>query len=324
MLISLGEELREENSIKNKMLIFTKPQFLILLLAIPIVIFFHLISIKMAKRRAIKFANFDAISKVQGGDIFSKNLSILYLRMLIIALVVLAISGTSILSEVNTSQYSFVLAIDASRSMIVNDIQPSRIEAAKTAAIDFLRMIPAKTKVGVVSFSGTSYIEQELSDDKMVVSTAIENIELKQVGGTDIYNAIITSAGLLGDEEQKNVILISDGSTNINSLQDAINYAKNNNLKINSLGIGTKEGGEDEFGGLFKVDETTLRTIAESTGGKYYSISNLEDFYSSFNDIVLITRKNVVFDLSFYLMLAALVVLIVEFILINTRYRTFP
>ena len=74
----------------------------------------------------------------------------------------------------------------------------------------------------------------------------------------------------------------------------------------------------------FKISEDRLRIIAEDTDGKYYNIQNLDDFYSSFDEIVKTTKKRVIYDLSLYLMVAALLLFILNFVLINTRYRVLP
>jgi len=306
------------------MLIFTKPQFLIFLLVIPILIFFHIISISLSKRKAIKFANFDAISRVKGAEIFSKNLFVLYIHIAIILLVVFTISGMSWVGQVRSTDQSFVLVLDASRSMGAQDIEPTRLEAAKKAALDFLEMVPIQTRMGIISFAGATYIEQEVTEDSLLLFNAIQNIEIKNIGGTDMLNAIIAAANLLSTEDSRTIVMISDGSININSLQKAVDYAKSNNIIVYALGIGTQEGGTDEIGALFKISEETLTLLAENTGGKYYNVAEIEDFYSSLNDIILITKKTAVFNLSVYLMILAIILFVVEFILINTRFRVFP
>jgi Ca-activated chloride channel family protein len=306
------------------MLIFTKPQFLIFLLVIPVLVFFNIISIKLSKRRAIKFANFDAISRIRGAEVFSKNIFILYIHIAIILLVVATISGMAWVGQVQSTDQSFVLVIDASRSMSAQDIQPTRIEAAKKSATDFLQMVPIKTRIGVISFAGATYIEQEVTDDPLLLFNAINNIQIKDIGGTDMLNSIVAAANILQAEESRTIIMISDGSININSLQKAVDYAKANNIIVYSLGIGTEAGGVDEVGALFKISEETLTLLAENTGGKYYNIRDVEDFYSSLNDIILLTKKTAVFDLSLYLMILAIILFVLEFILISTRYRVFP
>lgn len=295
-----------------------------LLLAIPVLIFVHIVSLKSIKKRAIKFANFEAISKIRGVEIFSKNLTVLYINIIIIVLVVASVSGTSLTKQVQTSKFSFVLAIDSSWSMDAKDISPSRLDAAKKAAIDFLKMVPEKTKIGVLSFSGSSFIEQELTDDEQQVKRAIENINIKAIGGTDILNAVITSTNLLREEESKTIILISDGQANINTIQEIIDYSNKNKVMIHSLGMGTREGIIEETGAVFKISEDTLKTISHNTEGQYYNIKDIGDFYSSLGDIISITKKRAIYDLSLYLMIGALVLFLINFALINTRYRILP
>ena len=295
-----------------------------LLLAIPLLIFFHIISLKSVRKKAIKFANFEAVSRIKGVEIFSKNLTILYLNIAIISLVVLSVSGFSITKQVDSSEMSFVLAIDASWSMNSPDIEPTRLESAKQAAIDFLEMISEQTRIGVVSFSGSPFIEQEVTDNKQDIKKAIESISLNPIGGTDIFNAVITSTNLLREEDSKTIILISDGQANINTLQDIIDYSNENRVMIHSLGIGTQEGSIEETGAVFKLGEDTLKTIAHETEGKYYTIQNIEDFYSSLNEISGVKKKRAVYDLSLYLMITALILLVLNFVLVNTRYRILP
>lgn len=306
------------------MIFFSRPEYLILLLAIPILIFFHIISLKSIRKKAIKFANFEAVSRIKGVEIFSKNLTILYLNIAIIALVVLSVSGFSITKQVNSSEMSFVLAIDASWSMNSPDIEPTRLEAAKQAATDFLKTIPEKTRIGIVSFSGSTLIEQEITDNKDDIKRAIGDITLNPVGGTDIFNAVITSANLLREEESKTIILISDGQANINTLQDIIDYSNENKIMIHSLGIGTQEGSIEETGAVFKLGEDTLKTIASETEGKYYNVQNIEDFYASLNEISGVKKKRAIYDLSLYCMIIALALFVLNFVLVNTRYRILP
>lgn len=305
------------------MIIFTRPAYLILLLSIPVLIFFYIISLRTVKKRAVKFANFEAIRRINGVAIFSKNLTVLNINIIIIILIVLAISGLSITRTVDSSEFSFVLAIDSSRSMSSTDISPNRLEAAKKAAIDFLEVIPERTKIGVISFSGSALIEQELTEDKKMLQDSIKNINQMIVGGTDVFGAIITSSTLLRGEETKSIILMSDGQANVNSLQEIIDYNNENKIMVYALGIGTVNGSsEDEVG--FRISEEKLRAIAEGAEGKYYNIQNLDNFYSSFDEIVKTTKKRVIYDLSLYLMVAALVLFILNFVLINTRYRVLP
>ena len=306
------------------MFIFTKPEYLVLLFVIPIIIFIHLISVRSIKKRAVVFANFDAIKRVKGVETLSKNMTILYLNIVIASLIVFSVSGVSITKLAESSEMAFVIAIDASKSMSADDIQPNRFEAAKKAAINFLGNVPEKTRIGIVSFSGSSFIEQEMTDDKSKIKRTLENMKIKEVGGTDFIDALSTSVNLLRDEDERTIILISDGQVNVNLLQEIIDYSNKNKAVIYALGIGTKEGSADETGAVYKISEDTMRIIAEKTEGKYYSINDLGSFYSSLSDIIKVTKKKAIYDISLYLMIAALILLLVNFILVSMKYRGIP
>jgi Ca-activated chloride channel family protein len=306
------------------MIFFARPVYLFFLFVIPIIVFFHVISISLSKRKAIKFANFDAISRVKGVEVFSKNLTILYLHIALALFIVLSISGTSLVTQVQSTNQSFVLAIDASRSMTATDLLPTRLDVAKKAAADFLNMMPVQTRIGVLSFSGAVYVYSEMTTDAYQIKSAIDNIQIKEVGGTDFLSTFGEAANMLRDENSKTVILISDGSVNLNDLQTINDYLQKNNIIVYALGIGTPAGGSDSLGATYAFSSDTLKVIAENSGGKYYDITNLEDFYSSFSEILSLTKKNAIFDLSVYLMALALIILVVEFYLMNTRFRTLP
>ena len=302
---------------------FTHPYYLFLLVVIPLIIFIHFVSLKHKGGRALRFANFEAISKIRGIDLYSKNISILILTILISTLLIFSVSGFAIQRTMSASSFSFVIAIDSSTSMEANDMTPDRITSAKNTALNFIDMTPIGTKFGVVSFSGNALIEQGMSQEKSLVKSAINNIGLSMISGTDLYEGIITSTNLLVSEEAGAVILLSDGQINVGDLDDAIEYANIHNVLIHSIAIGTVEGGQTSYG-LSKVDEDSLKAVAYNTNGKFFRATNSEELSASFNEILEYEIKNVSFNLSKHLVIVALLLFILEYTLINTRYKIFP
>ena len=169
---------------------FTNPIYLFFLFVIPIFIFFHFFGLKTIKGRGLKFANFEAIARVKGIDLYSKNILLLIFNIFLAVLLVLALSGMTLNKEVEASSFSFVIAIDNSESMSATDLSPNRLGAAKETAINFIDSLPFEAYLSVLSFSGESKIEQELSKNKQEVRYAIENIGISNVKGTDIFEAI--------------------------------------------------------------------------------------------------------------------------------------
>ena len=278
---------------------FDSPWYLTFLLAIPLLILLHSFSFRISKKKALKFANFEAIKRVVGIEFFSKRLTVLFLGIVLIILLSCALAGMKLHITKKTSSFSFVLAIDCSRSMESNDIFPSRIEAAKEAAKNFVDDLPVPIKVGVISFSGVPYIHKTLSDDKVAVKNAIDDIQISMVGGTNVLDAVVTSSNLLINEKAKAIILLSDGQINVNSVNDIIKYANENDLIIHTIGVGTKKGGAaGGVGFISKLDEDALEGIAYNTNGKFFLVNNSEKFEESFKEIMNLTEKKVSISLT--------------------------
>ena len=297
---------------------FTDPRYLWALFIIPFLIFFHFYSIRKARGNSIKFANFDAIARIKGIDLYSKNISIFILDVLIIISLILSLSGLSIYLDRTGSTFSFVIAIDSSESMGASDITPNRIGAAKDLAIDFVNSLPEETKIGVISFSENTFIEQELTSDKKLLSEKISKINITDNGGTDVYEAISISKYLLKDEENKGVILLSDGQINTGNIDSIINHARSDNIIIDSIGIGTTVGGTTSFG-ISRLDEDTLKTISANTSGKYFNINNRDEFKGAFDQIAPSVLRTVPYSLSLYLIIAAIVFFVLRQLLISLK-----
>jgi Ca-activated chloride channel family protein len=303
---------------------FSHPYNLFFLSAAALVAIIHFFSIKYGKKKAVSFANFEAIERVAGSELFSKNITLLYLSILIVVIISLALSGAGVSLVRETSKFSFVIAVDASSSMTANDLLPDRISAAKEAAIEFVNNLPPSSRLGVISFSGSSLIKQRVTDNRMDMKAAVSSIKINEIGGTDILDAVITASNLLEKEDSKAVILISDGQININSVQQAIDYSNENNVIIQAIGIGTRQGSITQLNTISKLDEDSLKAIAFNTNGKYFSATNLNELRDSFNQIIEKTNKKVQVDLTYYLLVFGLFVFLVEWFLASTRYRNLP
>jgi Ca-activated chloride channel homolog len=298
---------------------FTHPVYLNLLFLVPLYIFIHIATIKATKTKAMKFANFEAIAKIKGVDFFSKNVMTLILSIIIIVLLVLSVSGLIFHTTIDASVHSFVIAIDSSQSMEANDIFPNRMEAAKIAALTFVNSAPLSTRIGVISFSGNALIEQGVTDDKSLIRRGIENIEVSEIGGTDLLEAVITSTNLLKGEVTKAIVIMSDGQINVGNIPDAIIYANENDVLIHTVGLGTEEGGRARYG-ISKIDEDSLKALSYNTEGEFYRAINQDELDNSLKEAIVKTRGRIGINLTNYLLLAAIIIFSLEFILINSKY----
>ncbi len=294
-----------------------------LLFALPLIIFIYLLTLKNTKKKALRFANFEAIARVRGIGFFSRNIVTTILTILIVTLLILAISGLTLHRLEDASAFSFILAIDTSRSMEAQDIFPNRLDASKELSKNFIDIAPQSTEIGIVAFSGHSFIHKDLTKNKEELKEAINNIEQSSIEGTDIYEAVITSTNLLRGGEGRAIILLSDGQITIGEIDDAIVYANDHDVIINTIAIGTEEGGITSYG-ISKMDDEPLKALAYNTEGIFFKARDRDALLDSFDKALKLTKRKVPIALSKYLLFAAIIIFIIEYVLTNSRFKLLP
>ena len=305
-------------------LLFLYPKFLLLLLLVPFFVFVYFFSIMYNKKKAILFANFEAMERFYDVEFFSKNFLALYVNLAILLLLVLSLAGTSIAFNIDTSSFSYVIAVDTSNSMSTSDVAPNRLSAAKSSAKDFVDLLPIGVEVGVIGFSGDALVLQNLDTSKMKIKMAIDNIDFGVIQGTNIYNALISANKLFEGRQIKAVILISDGQLNVGDAPQIIRYINRNNLVVHTIAIGTPERGLTDFNTISKVDEDFLQSLSFNSGGEFFRATDLGDLGDSFSSLIRETNKEVVIDLTFYLLILAIIIFSILWILYNLRFKVVP
>jgi Ca-activated chloride channel family protein len=184
----------------------------------------------------------------------------------------------------STEGTDIVIALDVSSSMLARDFKPNRLEAAKKVASKFIAGRESDN-IGVVIFAGESLTGLPMTVDRSQLISYIESINMDMLeDGTAIGDGIATSLNRLkeGKAKSKSIILLTDGSNNTGVVApiSASEVAKELGVKIYTIGIGTNGNApyptQNIFGKIeytmqpVVIDEATLRTIAESTGGKYF------------------------------------------------------
>ncbi len=301
---------------------FLHPQFLLLLLSIPIFILIYFLGGLYNKRRSLVFPNFEAMKRISGGEIFSRNFVVLYLNLVIVGLLVLGIAGMTVVLETRSGSFSYVFTIDNSESMAATDILPNRLEAAKSFAVKFVDKLPL-VEIGVMGFSGDAIVMQELDASKLKAKMAIDNVNFGDVSGTNIYNAVIGANEIFGTRKMKSLILITDGQSNVGGVDKIITYATKRNIIINTIAVGTIEGGKSNLGVISKLDEDFLKALAFNTGGRFFSAQDAE----ALDEIIFEFEKtitNVSLNISIYLLIGSLILLLFNWVLYNFRFKTIP
>ena len=286
-----------------------------------------MMSLRYVKRRAMRFANFEAIESFTGEKILSKNYVTLAMRVLTLLFLVLAISGTVIHYVGRSSSSDFVLAIDVSGSMLADDYKPNRLSAAKESALVFIDSLPEDSRVGLVSFAGIAFAKHRVTDDLDSLREAVKGISAETVGGTAIGDAIISSVNLLANSDRaKTVVLLTDGQSNVGmDVQEAVAYAAESGVMVNTIGIGTESGGSfQNTTFVSKPDTESLRYIANQTGGHFYMAKNESDLSGLYASIAASEERLLSTNISPTLLLLALLFFFVEWFLTNTKFRTLP
>ena len=314
-------------------IVFEHPYYLILLLSIPLMILTHFYFLKKTKKKAMKFANFEALKRVTGEKLITKNLILLILRIVIIVLLIFGVSGPVLWYNGFKNSNDIVLAIDTSASMLTEDIKPTRLTAAKESCENFIDRLDSRTNIGIVSFAGVAKIESLLISNSEKLETIIKNLNTIPAGGTNIAEALVTSTNMLiKSNKGKVIILLTDGSQTTGGfvgdpLQAGINYVTENHIVVHTIGIGTKHGtsGYAPINLTSVYNKEVLRDISEKTGGKFYEAKNKESLEEVFNE--LSSSKSETFldiDLRYGLVMISLILLFVEWGLKNTRFRAIP
>jgi Ca-activated chloride channel family protein len=194
---------------------------------------------------------------------------------------------------VPASNVYVMLSIDVSRSMLAQDIFPNRLEATKRAAVEFVRAMPGGAHIGLVSFSSYATLLVPPTTDHERVIRAIEGLvaEFATAIGDGLLEAVYALPGRTRPRELSEpppppqgklppgtVVLMSDGQSNRGVLpSDAARIARDQQVKVYTVGVGTPEGTFLNLGGRMiwvRLDEETLREIAAITDGSYFHASS--------------------------------------------------
>ncbi len=190
--------------------------------------------------------------------------------------------------EVEREGVDIVLALDVSDSMLVEDAESggklTRLDRAKREITDLLNLLEGD-RIGLVAFAGLAFVECPLTLDYAAADLFLGamDTDLIPVKGTAIGEAMRVSLKALDEshEDARAIILITDGEDHSGQALAYAEKAKEQGVKIFTIGIGRDEGAPipDPNGGfrknrrgemiLSKLDETTLQKIALTTGGKY-------------------------------------------------------
>ena len=291
---------------------FIWPALLWSLVTIPLLVLLYL---RMQKRRsqyAVRYGSLGLVQQASGlGVGFRRHIpAILFLLGLTILFVALA--RPQMVLGLPKVEGIVILAFDVSGSMSAEDFEPTRLEAAKIVARDFVSRQPSTVQVGVVAFSESGFSVELPSNDQAAILASIDR--LKPQRGTSLASGIIVSLNtiatltgqdpILSADQQSDVptsepkpvaensaviVLLTDGENNVNpDPLAAAQLAADRGVRIHTIAVGSVEGVTLEVNGFTvhtKVDEATLQQIAGLTEGQYFNAETEEDLETIYKSI---------------------------------------
>ncbi|HEY4687824.1 MAG TPA: VWA domain-containing protein [Anaerolineae bacterium] len=293
---------------------FIWPSMLLLLLSIPL---FVVLYIRMQQRRRRFAASFGSLGLVQEAE--GRRLGLrrhippaLFLAGLAILMIALARPETIV--SLPRLEGTLILAFDVSGSMAADDVKPSRMEAAKAAAIDFVQRQPRSVQIGVVAFSDSGLAVQVPTNEQEAILASINRLTPQR--GTSLgqgllasLNAIAVDAGQSpdlystlsltptptptpvpkGTYTSAAIVLLTDGENNQSPDPLAVaQTAAERGVRIYTIGIGSAAGATLHIEGFTvhtQLNEAMLRQISRLTDGAYYNAENEQDLRAIYESL---------------------------------------
>ena len=326
---------------------FYNPEFLWLLLAIPIVAVWQF----FVRKKDAALLTMSSIKGFKTTSFVSKLKPILaLLRIFALATVIIALArprNVSVSKKTKTNRgIDIIMAIDVSASMLARDLKPNRLEALKKVAIDFVDRRP-NDRIGIVVYAGESFTQTPITSDKNIVKKTISKLKWGQLdGGTAIGMGLGSGVNRLKESSAKSkvIILLTDGVNNAGNIdpRTATELAKELKIKVYTIGIGTN--GTADFpwskdprtGKLnfrkqqVEIDEKLLQEIAQETEGKYFRATDNQSLKEIYDEIDAL-EKTKIEEFKYYnyqekfrvFIFLSLGLLLLEFVLRNTVFKSF-
>ena len=303
---------------------FGAPELLVGLILVPLALLGYLVVQRRRSRYAVRFTNVDVLANlVPRSPAWRRHVPpALYLAA--IAALAIGMARPSVVLPVPREEATIVLAVDISRSMRATDVEPTRLDAAKQAASDFVDQLPDDFRIGLVAFSTAARTVVDPTTDRGAVLDALADLDAE--AGTALGDAIALSveAGTLGADDATATpepggspgtdsapsddpadtgsgdapvvatVLLSDGANSTGELEpiEAAQGAAAAGVPIYTIALGTANGIVDvptRDGSLQPMavppDPETLATVAELTGGRFFEAPSADDLAAIYESL---------------------------------------
>lgn len=271
--------------------------YLLFLLPILVLIFFYNLYWKRKKQR--EFGDLELIKKLSPEKSVFKPVLKLIIFLLALTCIIIALVNPKIGTKSETLKregIDIVFAVDVSKSMLCEDIAPSRLEKSKQIVSQIVNQL-GSDRIGIVAYAGSAFPVLPITTDYGVAKMFLQSMNPEMVSsvGTSLDDAIKLSTTYFDkkDKTKKLLIMISDGEDHSEGAENAAEDANNAGIKIITIGVGTEKGGPIPIRAngvvasfkrdnnnevvITKLNPESLKTIAKATKGGYVKGNNTKE-----------------------------------------------
>ncbi|MCA8979001.1 MAG: VWA domain-containing protein [Planctomycetes bacterium] len=278
-----------------------RPAWTVAMLAAPLLLAAGVFGLVLRRRELLRWADARRVQRLFPGLSLGRARLRVVLAAIALLLGAFALTGPVrgySLQEVERAGHDVVVVVDTSRSMLVQDVRPDRLTRAKREVRGLLQRLEGD-RVGLLAFAGDVREVAPLTHDRRTLEQFVDTLSPRDnlVGGTNIGAALERAVSLFDGRSgaHEAIVLITDGEDLEGHGLEVARTAADKGIRVYVVGMGTEAGGKipDEQRGFVRdetgsevvstLDGSTLRQIAEATGGDYLSISDavlpLEELY---------------------------------------------
>jgi len=302
---------------------------LFLFLAIPIIIIIYIKHNSKNKESVLKFSSLKIIEKSTKQNKLRKHVSFA-ITLSILCLIIIALANPQIMTPSTVKANNLSIVLDGSESMAATDYEPTRLEAAKKSITSIVSNMNSQNNVGVVLFETGASTISYLTPSKEKTINSISSINQGQ-GATAIGDGLVLGIDMVSSipDKKRIIILLSDGIHNSGFVtpEEATTYAKNNNVRIHTVGIGSNAPvflRDDIYGNpqFAELDEKTLEYISKETGGNYFKSLNSE----TLDNILSTISSDIEYEMEYstlrhWFIGVSIMLLMLEIYIIYGKYR---
>ena len=270
---------------------FAAPAFLAALALVPLALLAQTALRRRARRYAVRFPGVPTLAPLLPQVSPWRRRIPLALFLAAMAALALALARPHATVAVPREQASVVLVNDVSRSMLATDVDPSRMEAARDAALRFVDQLPEEALAGAVAFSEEPHTIEPPTEERAEIEAMIESLSAD--GGTATGDALAAALALVDGRGEERVpaaiVMLSDGkATTGRDPLPVARQARRLDIPIHTFALGTRDAViEVPGGGLLPVppDPETMRRIAELSGGRSFEVDDADELGSIYEQL---------------------------------------